>query len=179
MVTVRVIQLAHFGWGAWWILVLISIGLLLVIGRVEGWLRPDPVAAPVVGQEPAPSTLSAYLLDGLRILTMLLAILAAWLLPPLRAVPPLLALDLGLVCALLIAALAIAPQLHRSVQALRWRTRAHTLAEMVATISVLLFIVSLPTPWLLQRRLILANLVFCAGLTIYREIRRRWRSGDR
>jgi hypothetical protein len=179
MFTIRVTRLAMFGWGAWSILVVISVGLLLVIGRVEGWLRPDPVAAPTARQEPAPSTRSAYLLDGLRILTLLMAMTAAWLLPPFQAVPPLRALEGGLVCALLIAVLAIAPQLHRSVQALRWRARVHTLAEVLATISVLLFILSLPAPWLFQRSLILTNLVFCAGLTIYREIRRRWRSGDR
>ena len=113
-----------FGWAAWSILLALSVGLLLVIGRVEGWLRPDPVAAPAQ-QEPAPSTPSAYLLDGLRILTMLLAMLAAWLLPPFQVVRPLLALDLGLLCALLIAVLAITPQLHRSVEALRWRARVH------------------------------------------------------
>jgi hypothetical protein len=179
MFTIRVTQVASFGWGMWSILALLSLGLLLVIGRVEGWLRPDPVAAPAVRQEPAPSTRSAYLLDGLRLLTMLLAMIAAWLLPPFQAVPPLRALEVGLVCALLIAGLAIAPQLHRSVQLLRWRARLHTLAEVLATASVLLFILSLPAPWLFQRSLILTNLVFCAGLTIYREIRRRWRSGDR
>jgi hypothetical protein len=179
MVTIRVTQLASLGWGAWSILVMVSVALLLVVGRIEGWLRPDPVAAPLVRQEPAPSTLSAYLLSALRTLTMFMAVLAAWLLPPFQIVHPLLALDLGLVCALAIAVLAIAPQLHRSVQRLRWRARAHTLAEIVATISVLLFILSVPAPWLFQRRLILANLVFCAGLTIYREIRRRWRTGDR
>src|SRR5215210_4249839 len=155
MFTIRVTQLANFGWGAWGILVLISVGLLLVIGRVEGWLRPDPVAAPVARQEPAPSTRSAYLLDGLRILTLLMAMTAAWLLPPFQPVPPLRALEVGLVCALLIAALAIAPQLHRSVQALRWRARMQALAEVLATISVLLFILSLPAPWLLRRSLIL------------------------
>jgi hypothetical protein len=159
-------------------LVLLSLGLLLVIGQVEGWLRPDPVAAPV-GQEPAPSTGLAYLLDGLRILTLGMAMLAAWLLPPFRLVSPLGALEVGLACAVLIAALAISPQLHQSVQVLRWRARMHTLAEIAATISILLFILALPAPWLFQRSLILTNLVFCAGLTIYREIRRRWRSGDR
>ena len=123
MFTSRVTQLADFGWGAWSMLVLISVGLLLVIGWVEGWLRPDPVAAPAARQEPAPSTRSAYLLDGLRILTLLMAMIAAWLLPPFHAVPPLRALEVGLVCALLIAALAITPQLHRSVQVLRWRAR--------------------------------------------------------
>src|SRR5215212_7165896 len=178
MFTIRVTQLANFGWGAWWMLVFLSVGLLLVIGWVEGWLRPDPVATPAP-QAPAPGTRSAYLLDGLRILTLLMAMTAAWLLPPFQPVPPLRALEVGLLCALLIAALAIAPQLHRSVQALRWRARMQALAEVLATISVLLFILALPAPWLLQRSLILTNLVFCAGLTIYREIRRRWRSGDR
>ena len=46
MFTIRVTQLARFGWAAWSILVVISVGLLLVIGRIEGWLRPDPVAVP-------------------------------------------------------------------------------------------------------------------------------------
>src|SRR5437016_3437282 len=126
MFTIRVTQLASFGWGAWSILVFLAVGLLLVIGRVEGWLRPDPVAAR--------STRSAYLLDGLRIVTLLMAMSAAWLLPPFRAVAPLRALEVGLVCALLIVVLAITPQLHRSVQLLRWRARAHTLAEVAATI---------------------------------------------
>ncbi len=179
MVTIRVAQLMQVGWAAWSILAILPLGLLLLIGRVEGWLRPDPVEAPATPQEPAPATRSAYVLDGLRLLTLGLAMLAAWLLPPFRAVPPLRALEVGLVCALLIAVLATTPQLHRSVQLLRWRARMHTLAEIVATISVLLFILSLPDPWLLQRSLILTNLMFCAGLTIYREIRRRWRSGDR
>jgi hypothetical protein len=160
-------------------LVAIPVLLLLVIGRVEGWLRPDPEAAPAARQGPAPATRPAYLLDGLRVLTLLMAMIAAWLLPPFQAVRPLRALEVGLVCALLIAVLAIAPWLHQSVQRLRWRARAHTLAEVVAAASVLLFILSLPEPWLLQRSQILTSLVFCGGLTLYREIRRRWRSGDR
>jgi hypothetical protein len=179
MVTIQVTQLPNVGWATWSILVLVFLGLLVVIGRVEGWLRPDPAEAPATRQEPAPATRSAYLLDGLRIVTLGTAMLAAWLLPPFRVVSPLRALEVGLVCALLIAVLAIAPQLYRSVRLLRWRARLHTLAEVGTTISVLLFIVSLPTPWLPQRSLILTNLVFCAGLTIYREVRRRWRSGDR
>src|SRR5262249_44272822 len=179
MIPIRVTQLATLGWGAWAMLVAVPLVLLLVIGRVEGWLRPNPEATPAARQEPAPGTRSAYLLDGLRLLTMLMAMVAAWLLPPLLLVSPLRAVEMGLVCALLIAVLAIAPCVHRSVQALRWRARAHTAAEVAAVISILLFILSLPRPWLLQRSLILTNLVFCGGLTIYREIRRRWRTGDR
>jgi hypothetical protein len=179
MVTIQVTQSAMLGWSAWSLLVAIPLVLLLVIGRLEGWLRPDAKAAPPSRQEPAPATGRAYLLDGLRALALLMSMAAAWLLPPFQAVSPLRALETGVVCALLIAVLAIAPGLHRSVRALRWRARAHTLAEVAATISVLLFIVSLPAPWLLQRSLILTSLVFCGGLTLYREIRRRWRSGDR
>jgi hypothetical protein len=179
MISIRVTQLAALGWGAWWMLAAIPVVLLLVIGRVEGWLRRDPEGAPAVRQGPTPATRPAFLLDGLRVLTLLLAMLAAWLLPPFQAVSPLRALEVGLACALLIAALAIAPWLHRSVQALRWRARAHTLVEIVAAASVLLFILSIPAPWLLQRSQILTSLVFCGGLTLYREIRRRWRSGDR
>jgi hypothetical protein len=179
MVTIRVAQLAELGWGAWTLLVAIPVLLLLLVGRLEGWLRPDPEAAPTIGQEPPPATGPAYLLDGLRFLTLLMAMVAAWWLPPLSGISPLRALEVGLVCAMLIPVLAIAPLLHQSVEALRWRARAHTLAEVLAVASVLLFILLLPRPWLLQRSLILTSLVFCGGLTLYREVRRRWRSGDR
>ncbi|HEU5103796.1 MAG TPA: metallophosphoesterase [Roseiflexaceae bacterium] len=177
MGTIRVVQLGE--WGGWWLLVTIPVLLLLLVGRLEGWLRPDPEAAPVVGQEPPPATGPAYLLDVLRFLTLLMAMVAAWRLPPMRGVSPLRALEAGLVCAMLIPILAIAPLLHRSVAALRWRARAHTLAEVLAVASILVFILMLPAPWLLQRSLILTSLVFCGGLTLYREVRRRWRSGDR
>jgi hypothetical protein len=58
MFTIRFIQLASFGWAAWSILVGLSVGLLLVIGRVEGWLRPD-VAGRVALTLPALPTLQA------------------------------------------------------------------------------------------------------------------------
>jgi hypothetical protein len=172
----------QISWGAWSAIALVAGLLLILVAYLEWRFAPPPLppevawAQRLAGAPPAPGASSV---EALRIITLLMVMAAATYLPPFRVADPRWLLWIVLVCGVAIAVVAMLPATHRTARALRWSARVHAALEVLATVSSLLFILSLPPFLLAQRNSILTSLTFCSGLTLYREFRRRWRSGDR
>jgi hypothetical protein len=164
----------YLGWPLWSALVGI-IGLLLLLIYILDKQLPQ-VATPQALDDQSGLL---RLIDWLYFLTLMLAIGAAWFLPAFQLTDP----RTPIVCAVVGTLLAIAflffPPFYKSAVGLRWGTFLLTLLEVLAAASAMVSILSLPPRLVTERNWILTNLVFCGGLTLYRETRRRWQSGDR
>ncbi|HEX6289388.1 MAG TPA: metallophosphoesterase [Herpetosiphonaceae bacterium] len=79
----------------------------------------------------------------------------------------------------LFIALEVAPATHKSIGRMRVASAVSALTRLLATVSIILVLVLLPREFVVLRNFILANLVFCGGVTLWRQFRRRWRTGDR
>jgi hypothetical protein len=153
------------------LLFLITFSLGLRSARGPSQSRPD--------QPGEPNEALSRQIDISSALALVAAIAAAYLLPPFQVVNPARSLLVACGCILLIGALALVRPLYESVLGLRCSMYLQISLKALAAVSALLAILSLHENLAPMRNWILMNMVFCGGLTLYREARRRRRAGDR
>src|SRR4051812_44770971 len=88
---------APLDWRLWLLIAGMLTVLLLVIAIMEGWPALDATAEPMLSAAPVAVTFSDRVLDGLRGLALLGAMVLAWYLPLFEIVPWVRALQASLV----------------------------------------------------------------------------------